>query len=200
VLVSYTKQNVSKIDIQKLLVWEQLWYGVFKGVRDGVDSEETIMLKYPKLAPPAREWTVTTAVERRAREIYERSFLETGGLERVTMKPIPAEPRVWQRLKEATTPEGVREACRVSRYWLRPNREGRAFLRLLPEHAQLFVDSKKNSRYPASERPTSEDKRLDHFARAMAGITLRKSPVTAIDQMRKWKHPQNCPCWRCLVK
>jgi hypothetical protein len=116
------------------------------------------------------------------------------------MKPIRAERRVWQRLKDASTAEEIREACRVSRYWLRPNRGGRVFVQLLADRAEMFLRAKRDPRCPGSSRPSSEDKLLDYFAGAMAGITLRGSPITAIDQLRKWKHPKKCDCWRCLAK
>ena len=68
----------------------------------------------------------------------------------------------------------------------------------LDKYAAEFLTAKAY-RYPASERPSSEEKRVLHFARAMAGIMTGISPARAIDLIRAMKHGERCECTKCHV-
>jgi hypothetical protein len=107
------------------------------------------------------------------------------------------EPEVWAALLRAKTAEGVRRACGASKRWLNPRWQGRIFVEELAKNAEKFARAKKDPFYPRSKRRTSDKKRAIFFARAMAGIVLEISPITAVDRLRKLKHGEECPCIHC---
>jgi hypothetical protein len=115
------------------------------------------------------------------------------------IKEKPGEPDVWERLKRAGTVAQVRNACRASRVWLNPRVTQKPWVADLHEHASEFLAGTEY-RYPKSKRPSSEKKRIVHFARVMAGITVGISAARAIDLLRNMKHGANCDCVSCSVE
>ena len=101
----------------------------------------------------------------------------------------PPEPDIWVRLKRATTAQQVRRVCSQSRHWLNPKRSELG--RILYKHAEQLLEAKTDPAYPRSERGSSEDKRIQFLARAMAGISLGMSPATGVDLLRKAKVPSH---------
>lgn len=65
-------------------------------------------------------------------------------------------------------------------------------LQELYEHADEFLALKQGPRFPRSTRPSSREKQLRFLARGMAGITVRRSPRTAIDALARQErhHPR----------
>jgi hypothetical protein len=114
------------------------------------------------------------------------------------------EPEVWKGLTELhTQPEEVCRICKQSRYL------GRHYLNVVLSNAKTICDSRRDPRYPraglvkgSKPRPSSEDRRADYLARVMAGLSLRKplAPATAVDLLRKIKHPRSCVCWHCCLR
>ncbi len=123
----------------------------------------------------------------------------------VAAKPrdLPPEPEFWKALTSLrTTPSALCRLAKQSQFL------GGFYLNVFLSHAKEFCQSKQDVRYPRAGlrkrsrmRPTSEDKRADYFARAMAGLSLRKvlSPATTVDLLRKLKHGKGCPCWQCRL-
>jgi hypothetical protein len=95
------------------------------------------------------------------------------------------ETELWLQLLQAETPKQVRDVCTKSDFWLNPKRGGTAFNRLLSEKAGQFLAAKKDPRWPQSDRPTNEGKRIRFLARALAGITMGISIRTAQDLLAK---------------
>jgi hypothetical protein len=101
----------------------------------------------------------------------------------------PSEQQLWEALKRARTATQVRKICSMSKAL------GRASL--LYERAEQFLAARSDSRYPR-KASTKDDQRLLYCARAMAAISLRLSPATAVDRLRKLKH-RNCDCSHCAL-
>ncbi len=112
-------------------------------------------------------------------------------------RSVPGEVHIWNALKQAETPEEVRAAYAMSKYWFNPKWHGRVYVTRIYEHAGLVIKAKNDSRYPRSDRPSSDDKRLEFFSVVMAGLTEERSPLTAVDLLRKYEHSDECYCRRC---
>ena len=95
------------------------------------------------------------------------------------------EHALWQRLLNATTPEEVKAVCDESPFWLNPKRGAIMFHDLLSGNAEGFLAAMRDRRWPKSNRPTSQGRRIRFLARSMAGITMGIGIRTAQDLLAK---------------
>ena len=95
------------------------------------------------------------------------------------------EHALWLRLLHATTPEEVRAVCDESEFWLNPKRGAISFTMYFPGTRKDFLAAKRDPRWPKSNRPTSQGRRIRFLARSMAGITMGISIRTAQDLLAK---------------
>src|SRR5215472_3224793 len=95
------------------------------------------------------------------------------------------ETELWEKLLAARTAEQVRAVCDKSEFWLNPKRGGTEFHRILSGYAKEFLAAKKDPRWPRSDRPTNQGKRIRFLARSLAGITMGISIRTAQDLLAK---------------
>lgn len=91
------------------------------------------------------------------------------------------ERALWQRLLDATRPKQVRAVCGESPNWLNPKQGSKLFYDLLGRNAKPFLAAKLDPRYPKSDRPTNQGRRIRFLARSMAGVTMGISVRTAQD-------------------
>jgi hypothetical protein len=188
-------------NLEMLYFWEHEWHAVFNGLAHGLSERGIWRSNWEPAAPPKRTGDIKLYQERvRAWEArrktsdgwkYERYRLSRPG--------IQSEPQVWQQIKSAATPAAITDASDRSEFWLHAKRIGRPYVVKLRENADEFLKSK-HYRYPHSDRPSSEAKRVLHFARAMAGIMEGVGPIRAIDIIRLSKHGLRCPCVSCEIK
>lgn len=120
----------------------------------------------------------------------------------------PAERHLWEALKRARTATQVRRICSRSKIWL----SGRWDLptgysmewfypQTLYERAEEFCRAKFDNRYPRRDKRESGDyRRIEYLARVMAGLSTGIAPSTAVERLRKMRHPRRCQCWRCTLK
>ena len=95
------------------------------------------------------------------------------------------EHALWLRLLQATTLEEVRAVCNASEFWLNPKRGGTLFHHALSHRAEEFLAAKRDPRWPKTNRPTSQGRRIRFLARSMAGISMGISIRTAQDLLAK---------------
>ena len=95
------------------------------------------------------------------------------------------EAEMWFRLVEAKTAEQIKLVCAESQFWLNPNRGAIEFHRTLIEQAERFLAVKKDPRWPRSNRPTNDYRRIKFLARSMAGVMMGISIRTAQDLLAK---------------
>lgn len=161
-------------------------------------GEKPLKRSTNKALSASQEWR---AIVRKEEKEFEK--LETGQkVARVRHRAIPGEPRLWEALKRAHNAAELRRICRRSKHWLKwewsGEIEGRHWYQRAPsacpkalyDHAQEFCQAKRDERYPASDRPSSDDKRIEYLARVMAGLSL-PNPIraaTAVGLLRKMKH------------
>lgn len=139
---------------------------------------------------------------------YERFTRVTMGDEAITTQGQrwPAERKLWEDLKRARTPAQVRRIYKRSNLWLKPRMEfprggymeWQPHIRVLHQQAEQFCQAKLDTRYPARDKRESGDyRRIEYLARVMAGLSLGVSPSYGVERLRKMKHNEQCPCWRC---
>jgi hypothetical protein len=98
---------------------------------------------------------------------------------------VEGEHALWVRLIKATTPEEVRMVCDESEFWLNPKRGATLFHDVLSQYPERFLDAKRDPRWPKTNRPTSQGRRIRFLARSMAGISMGISIRTAQDLLAK---------------
>ena len=95
------------------------------------------------------------------------------------------ERALWERLLNATTLEEVKAVCDESPFWLNPKRGATMFHDLLSGNTEGFLAAMQDRRWPKSNRPTSQGRRIRFLARSMAGITMGIGIRTAQDLLAK---------------
>ena len=66
-----------------------------------------------------------------------------------------------------------------------------AFRRALRDHGAELYRAKCLWTYPqATDRAKSDDKRIEFFAKALAGLMLGISPATAMKRLSRWRLPK----------
>jgi hypothetical protein len=171
-----------------------------------VAGESPSIIRQPKFSTTPdeiRQWQ--TRVKDEQDQFEHATFTPV----RVKVGAIPPERRLWEALKRANSGTQVRRICGQSKIWLKPRLDfpSGGFIeywpwrRILYRDADKFCRSKLDPRYPSRDQRNSGDyRRIEYFARVMAGLTLRFAPSTAVDMLRKMRHPEKCPCWRCILQ
>lgn len=196
--------------VPDLIFWEHEWHWVFHGLAFGVPARSrTQRVWEPVLGPKLLVWKPESTRPRGFAELDEERVIEWNAKPecekwrqveyRDHIPEIPAEPRVWSLIKVATSSSQIRAAFELSSMWLNAGAHGRLYVDELRGNAEEFLACKKY-RYPRSERPSSESKRVLHFARAMAGIMEGVGSVRAIDLIRLQEHGTPCGCVECEIK
>ena len=188
-----TKAGRKSTDIPALVWWEQQWWTTLLNLRQGLPSQKIGGgLAVPKEywpAPPPQWMTHPGDIhdweKKRREDFFSHSKIETRA-----EKAILPELDIWNAWKNATS---VRQVQRISRQsqWC-----GR--LTVLHDNAALFIDALGSPRYPRKAK-TKDDQRLLYCARVLAGIACRLSTETALDKLRKLRHPsmRACRCVEC---
>jgi len=107
---------------------------------------------------------------------------------------VPAEPRIWERLKKARSPGQVRCIFRDSNHL---KKYQKASIRNFADKIASALISKE---CPKSDRASSDEKFLLYLARVMAGVCMGYKPSTAVRMLRTMAHHGICPCDKCVKK
>jgi hypothetical protein len=110
------------------------------------------------------------------------------------IKPVVPQPEVWKQLQHAPSSDGLRKVAAEMRAWVnreRPRITGASdFPRVIAAHAKELLEARRLPSYPHSNRPRSEDKRVEFFSKALAGLELGIAPVTAIKRLHRERFPK----------
>ena len=103
-------------------------------------------------------------------------------------------PHLWGQLK---TPRSIRQLQQTLNDiydWLVPVVDDACavpeFRRALCDYPAELFRIRKLWNYPGSNRPTSDDKRIEFFAEALAGLMLEIAPATATKKLSRWNPPK----------
>ena len=121
--------------------------------------------------------------------------------------PILASPQIWERLKDARTVPQIGSVARDLKRWadrtpksyyvMDGQRHEDARVPILPIHLRVFhahakkiLAAKKLWTYPRTNRPKSDNKRIDFFGKSLAGLMFGLAPATAQRRLTGWRWPQ----------
>ncbi len=160
--------------------WQREWLWFFSGLRNGFAADADYEWVIP--SPPRLQTHPILLDELRKKEMLVTRVERSRG-------SSPPDPKTWLKLLGARTIRDIRKACRGSRYWVPLNGSGQHlrihyFLTLLCDSlGPVLLAAKQESRYPKSERPTSDERRCRFLACAMAGACLGISPRYANEML-----------------
>lgn len=193
----FKKPGPKGVRIDDLLSWEHEWYWIFHGLAYGIPNRIDMRTYWQGVPPPKptspelyAERVKTWNKKRASRDGWKRmeQYVESPG--------VAPEKGIWQQIESASSASAIVRASDRSAFWLNARANGRPYTVKLKENAHEFLKAKEY-RYPTSDRPSSEEKRVLHFARAMAGIMEGIGSVRAIDLIRLQKHGRACSCVQC---
>jgi len=161
---------------------EQAWLWFFTGLSAGFQTETwEEVVKFP--VEPRSDTPKLLSEER-------RRFPTVAGIQTKTAGGWLPQRKLWNELLSATTVQEIKTACRRSHFWPRDHgavRDLRIFyyLSVLSDLAPMFLVAKTERRFPRSDRPTSDCKKILYLARAMAGAYLGVTPRFANEKLLK---------------
>lgn len=169
----------SSLSMYKLRRWEAEWNFFFDGLRNGFPPQSCC------------EWHIPGPPGTNAHPLLQEERQKFAMVIRREQRSIPGflpEKKTWKKLLAATTEPALQKACKESRYW--PKKSSNLeftqvgyLLSLIWKLAPIFLAAKLEKRYPAGDRPTSEDKKARFLAQAMAGACNGIAPRYAVDKL-----------------
>ena len=119
-----------------------------------------------------------------------------GDAEWSVVRPVDADSETWREFQSARSGETYQallariearlpEGERSSEMWSKLFRAAR-------ERAADLVKARKLAHYPRAkniDRPTSDNKRIEFFAKVLAGLALGLAPATATKRLARWSPP-----------
>jgi hypothetical protein len=116
-------------------------------------------------------------------------------------RPTMPAPALWELLKRARSVADVRRASKRIRRWetneLRgvgiylPGTPPLRFTDALDQHAESVLIGKKLPTFAKTDRPTSDDKRIELISKVLAGARLGLAPITAAKLLSRWRLGKN---------
>lgn len=91
------------------------------------------------------------------------------------VSPVSPRPEIWKRLNTSRSVAAIRDIARRVRHPLLRS--------ILYSHAEDFLRSKRLPHFPKSNRPRSDTKRIEFFAKVLAGLNLGIAPATATKRL-----------------
>jgi len=108
--------------------------------------------------------------------------------------PVSPRPDLWNSLKKAPSIVRTQHTLKAVSEWFGSSFSGMpyedAFLRALSNGSTELFRVRKLWNYPASDRPSSDEKRLEFFAKALGGLVMGISPATATKKLSNWNIPK----------
>jgi hypothetical protein len=116
-------------------------------------------------------------------------------------RPVMPDSRSWNDLKRARSVQDMQRVAQSVRRWVRrfpsgvrwpdefPRKVLLQFPRVVHAHAADLIKAKRMPHYPRTDRPRSDDKRVEFFAKILAGSTLGIAPATATKRLAHWNYP-----------
>jgi hypothetical protein len=195
------KRGPKPVDMAILRGVAGRWAYFLFALRDGIDGA----VFHVEWGPEQR-WVLgdKKATVRSPRQIKKASILhaDTAWQELVrrlksdefhVVEPVPHHTEVWNQLKTARSVGAVRSVASEMRVWVdrcRPPISGAAiFPQVVASHSKELLEARELPSYPRSNRPSSDDKRVEFFAKVLAGLELGIAPATAIKGLHGERFP-----------
>jgi len=109
------------------------------------------------------------------------------------LRPLQPAPELWEQLKRAQTVAGIKKASRGISKWMSREFEDTQlpwppidFSDALDLYAETLLVGMKLPSYARTDRSRSDDKRVNHLAKVLAGARLGLAPITAVKRLSHW--------------
>jgi len=177
------------------------WASFLYLLRDGVPGLIEHVKWSPFQLPVSGEWArrgelveapILIPVSAASQRLPRKMTTEDGW---VIHRPVMPKPAVWEQLRRARTVAQIKAAARgigklrscfaSSTPWAQ-NPAG-AFR----HYAEDILAAKRLPNYPRTQRPRSDDKRVEFLAKTMAGLTLGLAPITSLKRLSHWRWPKD---------
>lgn len=189
------------VEVQRLQAEATNWASVLYLLRDGVPGLIQHVKWRPFQPPGSAAWgrrgelveaPILIPVSRASQKLPERM---TVGKDWVIHRPVMPKPAIWEQLSRARTVAQIKAAARgigklqscfaSSTPWSQ-NPAG-----ALRHYAEDILAARRLPNYPKTQRPRSDDKRVEFLAKIMAGLTLGLAPLTALKRLTHWRWPKS---------
>lgn len=180
------------VDIKLLKQYAEYWRVHLLLLRDGRPG--TIVEQGKGQKPIARVEVLRASA--RVKQLLSKLEDLRGGPGKLWFQsPVFPEAKIWDQIKDARSATEMQKALdaleRFSRKLCPRARWADTFwsrvLGAVRDHADDLVKAKELPHYPkSSRRKTSDDKRIEFFAKVMAGLALRLAPLGATKRLSHW--------------
>ena len=183
------KRGPQPTDMQRLLRWERDWTYVLRILRDGVPGGRKDV-GHIKAPPAPIVWEVKDLSEVVARHDIWESLIGARSVKDVRLACVQWKSKLRAVVTDRDRPSQLTGYIGLTKF---PD--------LLNQYAVEFLATVRDKRFPRAAY--SDESRLKHLARGLAGAIMGLRPATAIDRLRKMKHGPDGPLWnrdekRCL--
>jgi hypothetical protein len=120
------------------------------------------------------------------------------GSDWVLSQPVFPNPSLWDQFKGVRSPAAALKAVRRIRTWAnKPNPPGAhwawpgTLITIVTRQGREFLRAKRLPSYPRSNRPHSDDKRIEWFAKVLAGLEAGLAPATAVKRLGRVRFPKD---------
>ena len=161
-------------------------------------KERQVLQVWPSTAtdaPPTIEYPLHQTIERDLALPREWVFGFNSNERAYLFFPSFApQPHLWEQLKRARSVKELRAATGEIYDWLTAAAPGVTrmpeFRAALHDGAGELLKARDLWNYPRKQRPSSDDKRVEFFAEALAGLMLGLAPATATKKLSRWNPPK----------
>jgi hypothetical protein len=117
-------------------------------------------------------------------------------------RPVMPAPEIWELLKRARRVKEVQRASQRIRSWMTkqfgpglgrwlPGTPPSEFADVLERVAENMLTGKNLPGYAKTDRPKSDDKRVEFLAKVLAGARFGLAPITAAKRLSHWHWPRD---------
>jgi hypothetical protein len=205
------------VEVVLLKRYAEVWAGLFHLLRDGQPGQ-LVRLKPGKRSPTVFAKVLLADQEKTPNGLEGLRQLEKlRGKQGIIwlLRPVFPERETWEQLKDsvsiaevqktlANIEKYIRKRWRYSFYNSNDKHEPLTrrrpawtktiwsqLLRATRENAEEIPKARGLPHYPRADRPSSDDKRIEFFAKVFAGFALRLAPLTATKRLSSWSPLKN---------
>jgi hypothetical protein len=200
-LIQMGLRGPKPVDVKHLQGEAMQWACFLYIVRDGVPGwiqrgkwvryQPTGSAKWVRGRQPI-EAPILIPVSAASQRLPKRMTAEKGW---VIFRPIMPKPAIWEQLKRARTVPQIRGAARgigrLQTAFVSSTPWGQNPAGAFRHYAAGILAAKRLPNYPKTNRPRSDDKRVEFLAKTMAGLTLGLAAITALKRLSHWRWPKD---------
>jgi len=127
-------------------------------------------------------------VSEEARLLLKNSLPKPKGGEWLVDPPVLPAPDVWEQFKRARSKGELEKAFTLMQKHVQEVDLGvmTHLFKAARERAEDVLRAKRLPHYPCSHRPGSDNRRVDFFAKILAGLAVGLSPLTTTKRLARW--------------